>query len=71
MRPKGPRDLYAGAEEGPVPPFPIKLSGPVIKGFGRGSREVGQTLSRSDFAHRTLVTIDEPVIGRTQDMGSP
>ena len=42
MRPKCPRDLYAGPEDGPEPPFPIKLSGPVIKGFGRGSREVGR-----------------------------
>ncbi|RMZ81692.1 hypothetical protein DV737_g2391, partial [Chaetothyriales sp. CBS 132003] len=31
----------AGPDSGPEPPFPIKLSGPVIKGFGRGSRELG------------------------------
>lgn len=41
MRPDGPRDDYAGPEGGPAPPFPIKLQGPVIKGFGRGSKEVG------------------------------
>lgn len=34
------RDDYAGAASGPEPPFPIKLQGPVIKGFGRGSKEV-------------------------------
>jgi len=34
------RELFAGPESGPEPPFPIKLQGPVIKGFGRGSKEV-------------------------------
>lgn len=42
MRPDGPRDPVAGPDSGPEPPFPIKLSGPVIKGFGRGSKEVKQ-----------------------------
>lgn len=41
MRPDGPRDPVAGPESGPEPPFPIRLSGPVIKGFGRGSKELG------------------------------
>ena len=40
MRPDGPRDPVAGPHTGPEPPFPIQLSGPVIKGFGRGSKEV-------------------------------
>lgn len=40
MRPDGPRDPVAGPDSGPEPPFPIKLSGPVIRGFGRGSKEV-------------------------------
>ena len=40
MRPDGPRDLFAGPDSGPVPPFPLKLDGKVIKGFGRGSSEV-------------------------------
>lgn len=35
-----PRAEYAGPESGPETPFPIKLRGPVIKGFGRGSKEV-------------------------------
>ncbi|KAF1980855.1 riboflavin kinase, partial [Aulographum hederae CBS 113979] len=39
--PSGPRDLFAGPESGPEPPFPLKLSGEVIKGFGRGSKELG------------------------------
>ncbi|KAE8130668.1 riboflavin kinase [Aspergillus pseudotamarii] len=41
MRPDGPRDSVTGPDSGPEPPFPIKLSGPVIKGFGRGSKELG------------------------------
>ncbi|KAF2760248.1 riboflavin kinase [Pseudovirgaria hyperparasitica] len=36
-----PRDEIVGSDSGPEAPFPIKLSGPVIKGFGRGSRELG------------------------------
>ncbi len=43
MRPDGPRDPVAGPDSGPEPPFPIKLSGPVIKGFGRGSKEVNDS----------------------------
>ncbi|KAK5100187.1 riboflavin kinase [Exophiala xenobiotica] len=35
------RPDYAGPERGPEAPFPIKLRGPVIKGFGRGSKELG------------------------------
>ncbi|PLB50456.1 putative riboflavin kinase [Aspergillus steynii IBT 23096] len=41
MRPDGPRDPVAGPDSGPEPPFPVRLSGPVIKGFGRGSKELG------------------------------
>jgi hypothetical protein len=40
MRPPGPREKLAGPDSGPESPFPIRLSGPIIKGFGRGSREV-------------------------------
>lgn len=40
MRPDGPRDPVAGPDSGPEPPYPVRLSGPVIKGFGRGSKEV-------------------------------
>ena len=41
MRPDKPRDPVAGPDAGPEAPFPVRLSGPVIKGFGRGSKEVG------------------------------
>ena len=36
-----PRSPVAGHANGPVTPFPIRLSGPVVKGFGRGSSELG------------------------------
>ncbi|USP79622.1 Riboflavin kinase [Curvularia clavata] len=39
-RPSGPRDPIAGPDT-PQAPFPLKLRGPVIKGFGRGSKELG------------------------------
>jgi hypothetical protein len=35
-----PRDPVAGPDAGPEPPYPVRLSGPVIKGFGRGSKDV-------------------------------
>ncbi|MCJ1261480.1 riboflavin kinase [Lobaria immixta] len=35
------RSPTAGPPTGPAPPFPIRLSGSIIKGFGRGSRELG------------------------------
>ncbi|KKK12194.1 hypothetical protein ARAM_003800 [Aspergillus rambellii] len=41
MRPDSPRPTTSGPDSGPEPPFPIRLSGPVIKGFGRGSKELG------------------------------
>lgn len=40
MRPDKPRDPVAGPDSGPESPFPVRLSGPVIKGFGRGSKDV-------------------------------
>jgi len=40
MRPDVSRDPMTGPDSGPQEPFPIKLSGPVVRGFGRGSKEV-------------------------------
>lgn len=40
VRPNGPRDPIAGPDT-VEPPFPLKVRGPVIKGFGRGSKELG------------------------------
>ncbi|KAF2151905.1 riboflavin kinase [Myriangium duriaei CBS 260.36] len=39
--PSGPRDPIAGPDSGPSAPFPIRLDGEVISGFGRGSKELG------------------------------
>ncbi|KAK3995820.1 hypothetical protein QBC44DRAFT_14223 [Cladorrhinum sp. PSN332] len=35
------RPLLIGDPSGPSPPFPLRMSGPVIAGFGRGSKELG------------------------------
>ncbi|PSN75648.1 riboflavin kinase [Corynespora cassiicola Philippines] len=40
VRPTGPRDPIAGPPT-PQSPYPLRLRGPVIKGFGRGSKELG------------------------------
>ena len=32
--------LPAGPNGGPAPPFPLHIKGPVVKGFGRGSKEL-------------------------------
>lgn len=36
------RPLIVGPESGPEPPFPLQMEGKVIKGFGRGSKEVSR-----------------------------
>ncbi|KAK3678609.1 riboflavin kinase [Recurvomyces mirabilis] len=35
------REPTAGPDAGPQPPYPLRLDGKVIKGFGRGSSELG------------------------------
>lgn len=39
-----PRILYS--DDGPEPPFPLRMEGVVISGFGRGSKEVCITCAR-------------------------
>lgn len=34
------RPVIVGPESGPESPFPLQMEGKVIKGFGRGSKEV-------------------------------
>ncbi|KAK3717370.1 riboflavin kinase [Vermiconidia calcicola] len=36
-----PRPLVIGPDNGPEAPFPLRLNGKVVKGFGRGSNELG------------------------------
>ncbi|KAL1718385.1 hypothetical protein EV715DRAFT_252631 [Schizophyllum commune] len=35
------RPLVVGSSTGPEPPYPLRMEGKVIKGFGRGSKELG------------------------------
>ncbi|EJT80867.1 riboflavin kinase [Gaeumannomyces tritici R3-111a-1] len=35
------RPLIVGPDSGPEPPYPLKMEGKVISGFGRGSKELG------------------------------
>ncbi|KAK4128459.1 riboflavin kinase [Parathielavia appendiculata] len=35
------RPLVVGDPSGPFPPYPLRMSGQVISGFGRGSKELG------------------------------
>ncbi|RKF77314.1 Riboflavin kinase [Golovinomyces cichoracearum] len=35
------RDLIIGQDSGPEPPFPLRLGGDVMRGFGRGSEKLG------------------------------
>lgn len=42
MPSSSPRPPVSGPDSGPENPFPIRLSGPVIQGFGRGSKEASQ-----------------------------
>ncbi|KAF3942414.1 hypothetical protein ABW19_dt0203879 [Dactylella cylindrospora] len=41
MRPSEPRPDTVGPDSGPEAPYPVRLSGDVISGFGRGSKELG------------------------------
>jgi len=41
MRPDGPRPKIVGPDSGPEPPFPFRMKGKVVSGFGRGSKDLG------------------------------
>jgi hypothetical protein len=43
-RPNEPREKIIGSDTGPEQPFPLRISGKVIPGFQRGSKEVSLTL---------------------------
>ncbi|EFE43766.1 hypothetical protein TRV_01443 [Trichophyton verrucosum HKI 0517] len=60
MRPDGPRDDFAGPDTGPESPFPIRMSGPVIKGFGRGSKEVRRRPAHLCFCPLGIPTANIP-----------
>ncbi|KAF4632728.1 hypothetical protein G7Y89_g5401 [Cudoniella acicularis] len=39
--PRAPRPAIIGPDSGPEAPFPLRMEGEVISGFGRGSKELG------------------------------
>ncbi|KAJ8062906.1 hypothetical protein OCU04_008154 [Sclerotinia nivalis] len=41
MSTKEPRPQVIGPESGPEPPYPLRMQGEVVSGFGRGSKELG------------------------------
>ncbi|CAD6449385.1 2156af56-60de-4431-81d5-ca79ac8cd4e7 [Sclerotinia trifoliorum] len=41
MSTKEPRPQIIGPESGPEPPYPLRMQGEVVSGFGRGSKELG------------------------------
>lgn len=43
------RPSIVGEDTGPVSPYPYKMEGKVISGFGRGSKEVSRV--RCPFTH--------------------
>ena len=55
-----PRPSIVGPESGPEAPYPLRLDGPVVKGFGRGSKEVRTRMSHSSD-HR-YVSVPSPAI---------
>ena len=59
MRPDGPRDPIVGPDSGPEPPFPLKLNGEVVKGFGRGSKEVSITCPKTPYPQTQKETISK------------
>lgn len=48
------RPAIVGPESGPEHPFPLQMEGKVIKGFGRGSKEVS-------WSHFSLAHAHTPV----------
>ncbi|MCJ1316495.1 riboflavin kinase [Xylographa vitiligo] len=54
MPPSTPRPLTTGPPSGPEAPFPLKLSGKVVKGFGRGSSELGIPTANIPIAGLTV-----------------
>jgi riboflavin kinase len=49
MRPDGPRPKIIGPDSGPESPFPLRMKGKVVSGFGRGSKEVRGLLHTRSF----------------------
>ncbi|KAF2719203.1 riboflavin kinase [Polychaeton citri CBS 116435] len=59
MRPDGPRAEIVGPDAGPETPFPLRLDGEVVKGFGRGSKELGIPTANIPISGLTVGGIDD------------
>jgi hypothetical protein len=55
--PDGPRPTIIGADSGPEAPFPLKMKGKVVKGFGRGSKEVCSLLCATILTRLTAIRV--------------
>lgn len=71
MRPDKPRDRVAGPSTGPEPPFPIYLSGPVVQGFGRGSKEVRTYIHPPTDKYLDIVPLKAGHTDEKQQAGHP
>ena len=50
------RPGIVGGEEGPQDPYPLRMEGDVISGFGRGSKEVSSPSLLSPFLYPLPLT---------------
>jgi hypothetical protein len=57
MRPDGPRPTIIGPDSGPEAPFPLRMGGKVVSGFGRGSKEVFPPLIFLSFRNPHLIPL--------------
>lgn len=66
MRPSGARPALIGADSGPSAPYPLRMKGAVVSGFGRGSKEVSLVFllwarTRADATQLGIPTANIPV----------
>lgn len=62
------RPTIVGPSSGPPPPpFPLYLSGPVVRGFGRGSKELGIPTANLDRGNESLKRFLSEVAARTNE----
>lgn len=57
------RPTIVGSETGPEAPFPVRMEGPVISGFGRGSKELGIPTANLPVDDKTTPWIADCVSG--------
>jgi len=57
------RPLLIGPDAGPEPPYPLRMEGKVISGFGRGSKELGIPTAN--------IPVDHPDVPHTANTTTP